>query len=133
MLQIQPSVVDITIIKGRDMNQKISKLLKVLQLIRNEISVDIPVQQIAILLLVSQRKPNDPISMPEIKLALNMPQGSVSRNVRMLSRFTDSKKGSFRGYDLVETRPDMYERRRLSVSLTEKGKKLVAKIEQIWA
>jgi len=49
----------------------------------------------------------------------------------MLSRFPDSAKGTFRGYNLVYTRPDMYERRRFSAGLTPKGAKLYSELQKI--
>lgn len=55
-----------------------------------------------------------------------MPRGSVSRNVRALSKWADEK--GVWGHDLIETRQDIYERRRFAVYLTVKGKHIMDRL-----
>ena len=91
--------------------------------IRSDISAELPMQQFGILVEVYR---TEGITMPEIGEIMGMPQGSVSRNIRALSTWAD-KKGVW-GHGLLETRQDLYERRRFAVHLTEKGKSLMEKV-----
>jgi len=108
----------------------LARLYDALSFIRETVGVDVPIQQVLILLLVGERKSDNPITMPEVGLKLQMTQGSVSRNIRMLSRFADTAKGTFRGYDLISAAPDLFERRRLALRLTPKGEEVIKGLEK---
>lgn len=72
--------------------------------------------------------------MPDISERIGMPQGTLSRNIKQLSRYTvRGEKGGreVRGYNLLRTEPDLDERRRLAVYLTKDGKALIEDLEQI--
>lgn len=61
--------------------------------------------------------------MPEACETLGMSQTSVSKNAKMLSRYAE-KRGEhmeLKGYALIEARPDLWERRRLRMTITPKG------------
>lgn len=101
----------------------IEKLASVLGYVRRELSPEMPIQQLAILIEIQK---SEGITMYELGRKLGITPGSMSRNVAVLSLYM--KKGERRGLDLVTTRPDLNERRRLACFLTEKGKKTMTEI-----
>ena len=108
----------------------IKQFYKGLRCISGVVHKDIAMPQLTILLLVAE---NEGISSPEISEWLDMPQGTVSRNVIKLShKLVQNAKGEWRqvGYDLVETRPDIHETRRHSVYLTKKGKQVIKALKK---
>lgn len=86
---------------------------------------EMPAQQVAMLLLVAQQPG---ITMPELGEKLDMPQGSVSRNVASLSKFQGLNKP---GDDLVVADELPEDRRVKTVTLTRKGERVVAKLAEI--
>ena len=70
---------------------------------------------------------NPGISMPGLADFLDLHDSTVSRNVKKLSMYVNDK-GQTDGYDLIETRPDLINRRRLGCHLTEKGKGLIERL-----
>lgn len=104
------------------------KLLRVIAVFQRETIVDFGVPQLAIFLQLCI-KPG--LTMPEIEEILNIPQTGVSRNIKKLSKYTEAGYKGVKGYDLVYTRPDLYERRRLAVFLTDKGERLKKEILEI--
>jgi DNA-binding MarR family transcriptional regulator len=84
--------------------------------------------QISIFLLVAE-KPG--ITMTDISVELDMPQGTVSRNIKELTKYLDRYKNSC-GYDLLKVEPDMEERRRFACFLSNKGKRIVSELEEIF-
>jgi len=54
-----------------------------------------------------------------------MTGGSLSRNIKMLSKWTDKKTGKDKGYDLIEPRIDPYERRARVYYLTPNGQQKI--------
>lgn len=109
------------------MGDGIAKFAKAVTYIRDNINKDFAIQQLAIYLLVSQ---NQGITMTEISDRLNMPQGTVSRNVKELTQYIDKFKNNC-GYDLIRVEPDMVERRRLACYLSRKGNRLMKELEDI--
>lgn len=94
-------------------------LYNTLELVRKELSKAIPAQQLSIFLAVVL---NPGITQTEISENLDMPQGTVSRNVSQLEN----------GYGLVVTRPDTsIDTRRVAVWLTKKGEALRDKIASL--
>ena len=76
----------------------------------------------------------DGITQPKIADKLGWPQGTVSRNVKKLSVYlVESETGAKRkaGYELVEQRPDTFDRKANAVYLTPKGKKVLKEISDI--
>lgn len=105
------------------------------QFIRKEIHAEFNPQQESIFLVVCM---NDGITQPEICEALDMPQGTVSRNILRLSDnyVKDPRTGAYKqvGYGLVDSRQDeVIDSRRRSVFLTKKGKAIKARLEELLA
>lgn len=97
----------------------------ILQKVRENINWDLPVQQWQVLCEVAA---NPGINSSELKNRLNMTGGSLSRNIKMLSRFYDQKTAKQKGYDLIEAQIDPYERRSRIYFLTTKGQKAMMDI-----
>jgi DNA-binding MarR family transcriptional regulator len=91
--------------------------------IREQLNGDFALPQLAIFLLVAR---NEDITMVEIGERLNMPQGTVSRNVKALSKYhtREGNKVNTHGYDLLKVEPDLFDRRKFAVTLTTKGKEI---------
>lgn len=64
--------------------------------------------------------------MSDLCRGLNMGQGSVSKNVKMMSQWMEGNE--LKGYGLIRTEQDLKERRRFNVVLTPKGEKLLQDI-----
>lgn len=104
----------------------VNKFRRVIEFIREYISGDLALPQLAVYLTVCSE---EGITMPELAEVLNMPQGSVSRNVKRLCKYEEG--GRLQGYDLLTTAPDIRDRKRLAVYLTEQGKALATKLESL--
>lgn len=111
--------------------ESIRGLHRVLEKIRHSIAHDIAITQLAIFLTVCHR---EGITMTQLGNVLSMPPGSVSRNVKILSRYlieNEDETREVRGYDLVRTEPALDDRRKMAVYLTGKGRRLRDSI-QAW-
>lgn len=87
-----------------------------------------PIAQLGLVLETAQ---NPGITQPELaELAekFNMHSGTVSRNLKTLSIYVEN--GVRKGFDLIEMRPDLVERRKLACFLTARGAELVQAIVQ---
>ena len=106
------------------MKKELSTLIEVMDLLRKRLHKDIPLQQIALLFAVAE---NPGITMPELMKVLNMPQGSISRNVKALSGYVGRQEGEVvsRGYDMLRTAPDPNHPRVRACFLTERGEGLI--------
>ncbi len=82
--------------------------------------------QLAALLAVLN---NEGINMIELADYLDSPQGSLSRNIKKLSKFKNSK-GEMDGFNLIELRQDYENRRTYALYLSEKGRKLRADLNK---
>ena len=84
------------------MQGEIKKLSRVVNLFRRELNKDLPSQHIAMLLTVAMQPG---ITMPELCKELDMPQGTVSRNVKLLSSGSgrNGSDSARKGYGLLET------------------------------
>lgn len=95
--------------------------------VRELIHPEIPAQQLAILFRVAQ-EPG--VTHTDLGRDLDMPQGSVSRNVQKLAiKLVSKVRGPSEsyGYGLVENRPDYKtDSRRNAVYLTNKGELVIA-------
>jgi len=107
--------------------KEISRLLAAMELLRKRVNKEMPGQHIALLLMVAE---NPGITMPELVQALGMPQGTVSRNVKVLSNYVEYEEGVARrkGRNLLRTQPDHENRQVLAVFLTGRGEALVEEL-----
>ncbi|PLY00107.1 MAG: hypothetical protein C0623_07950 [Desulfuromonas sp.] len=115
------------------MQKEIATLSCVIDMLRRQVNKDLPSQHIALLLAVAQ-KPG--ITMPELCKQLEMPQGTVSRNVKLLTHFCAKNGGGSvtrKGYGLLETEKSSANRYQLAVFLTNKGKELVEELARVMA
>lgn len=90
--------------------RNVAKLSDVITCLRTELNKELPIQHIALLLEVVQQPG---ISMQLLMGRLDMPQGSVSRNVKLLST-------PGRDYELLHTEQDLVNRKQVVVFPTEK-------------
>ena len=90
--------------------QQVAQLANVITHLRTALNKDLPIQHMALLLAVVQQPG---ISMQALMDQLGMPQGSVSRNVKLLSDVG-------RGYGLLRNEQDMVNRKQVVVYPTEK-------------
>ena len=110
---------------------EIYRLSRVIELLRRQLNKDLPSQHIALLLAVAQ---NPGITMPELCKQLDMPQGTVSRNVKLMSHFCDKNGNNSvtkKGYGLLETDQAPANRYQLAVFLTAEGERLVEKLARV--
>ena len=101
-----------------DVTQKVTQLTEVITCLRVELNKDLPIQHVALILAVVTQPG---ISMQDLMGRLDMPQGSVSRNVKLLSN-------QGRGYGLLRTDQDEVNRKQVVVFPTEKCLHLVEKL-----
>lgn len=101
------------------------RLLKVVRFLRQEIDGEMQLQQLELLLTVALQ---EGITSPELIESLHVSNAAVSRNLKIYSRYSD--KGEEKGHGLFELKPDMFERRRLAVFLTTRGKEVISNIEK---
>jgi DNA-binding MarR family transcriptional regulator len=92
---------------------------KMISLVRGKIHKDFALSQLHLFLLICI---NDGITQTNLAKRATMPQATVSRNIRILGQAYDKKSGKIEGYDLVEVKPDLHERRKLACFLTAKGR-----------
>lgn len=99
--------------------QHLFSFFKSLATVRQNVNADIAVSHLHVFLYVAL---NEGCASPDIMKALQMSQSAVARASKQLSKYSYS--GKINGYDLIYQTPDAYERRRLAIYLTPKGKKL---------
>lgn len=105
------------------MDSKLRAFSRAIRLLRQEVNHEMPIQQVAMLLEVSL---NEGVSMSALGRSLKMGQGSVSKNVKLMSQFIDE--GQLKGFGLLSTDQDLAERRRRLVYTTSKGKTFLEKL-----
>lgn len=112
------------------MTEQIDRIWKIIELFRKQLNKDLPSQHIALLLAVA-RQPG--ITMPELCKELDMPQGTVSRNVKLMSHYCDKNEISTtkKGYGLLETDQASDNRYQLAVFLTAAGQELIEELTRI--
>lgn len=113
------------------MSAEVRRLRRIVSVIRETVDSDLPLQQLALLLLIAEAG-DEGITMPEAAMKLNMGQTSVSKNAKALSRYAEDRNGtiSIKGFEFIEARPDLLERRRLRMTITPKGQEVMTKILQ---
>lgn len=106
---------------------EIDRLFEAVELLRRSVKKDMPSQHISLLLTVSQ---HPGITMPELCRALDMPQGTLSRNVKLLGRYLAHENGvaKVEGLGLLYAEQDTANRHARAVYLTEKGRQVVAEL-----
>jgi DNA-binding MarR family transcriptional regulator len=111
------------------MDMKIYRLDRIVSVVRSLIDPELPIQQLALLLLIAEAG-DEGITMPEACRKLGMGKPSVSKNAKVLSRYAEKRGGhmEIKGYALIESRPDLWERRRLRMTITPKGIVVLEKI-----
>ena len=107
--------------------KEVTRMLEAMELLRKRVHREMPIQHIVLLLTVAE---NPGITMPELVNHLDMPQGTVSRNVKILSSFVEWENGvaRSRGRNLLRTLPDSDNRHVLAVYLTGRGEALVTEL-----
>ena len=111
--------------------QALERLYNTLMYFRRHINPEMPIQQLLIYLRICL---DERLTMKDIEDALEMPNGTVSRNFKVLSKYIvrDSQGNkSIEGYDLLRIEPDIEERRRNVAQLTTKGLKVAEEISKI--
>lgn len=111
---------------------KLTGLLKALEIVRDRVYADIPVQRVIAFLEVAK---NNGITQGELqKLTLNQ-QGTVSRTIKELGKYqkTDPKTGALVtcGHGLVTTSPAPNNPRAHACYLTSEGKKLANELDHL--
>jgi DNA-binding MarR family transcriptional regulator len=111
------------------MDRRISSTRRVVSVIRELVDPEVPLQQLALLLLIAEAG-EEGITMPDAGDKLGMGQTSVSKNAKALGRYAEQHGGfmTIKGLELVEARPDLLERRRLRMTLTPKGERVIKRI-----
>jgi DNA-binding MarR family transcriptional regulator len=105
---------------------EIATVVRVLEEFRR-LDPDMPIQYALSFLTIAE---NEGMSMGDLAQRLEIAQSSASRNIAALSKWHSFGKA---GHELVEAHEDPRERRRKLVSLTERGKRLVAVLKSIVA
>jgi DNA-binding MarR family transcriptional regulator len=102
----------------------ITRILAAMDLLRRRVHKEMPSQHIVLFLTVAD---NPGVTMPELSRLLDMPQGTVSRNVKILSQYVDHDNNSFmqKGRNLLRTQPDNSDGYCLAVHLTGRGELLI--------
>jgi DNA-binding MarR family transcriptional regulator len=107
----------------------IDRLEKAVQYLRREVSEEFPAQQLLLFITVGKQ---EGVTQHHLAELLGMPSGSVSRNIRMMSQFADTTKAGnkvLKGFQLLDTRPDVEQRQRMAVFLTSKGKRIFKQLD----
>lgn len=107
--------------------RELACLFTTVELFRKRLSRQLPTQHISMLLLVAA---HSGITQAELSEILGMPQGTVSRNIKLLACYyeSESRTGRVKGYGLLETRPLNTGAYPLGVYLTPKGEDLIYEI-----
>jgi len=115
---------------NKNANIILLSLVEVIKHVRNKINKNMAIPQLGILLLAAARPG---ITQPEIQKALNMPQGTCSRNCSKLSVHIEKKKGHWTdmGYGLVELKDTTDGSGSLAVFLSKEGKELINELLSI--
>ncbi len=109
---------------------EISRLFEAVEMLRKHVKKDMPSQHISLLLTVSQ---HPGATMPELCELLDMPQGTLSRNVKALSSHVgrSERLASVQGLDLLYTEQDKTSRHARAVFLTEKGRMVIDELTAV--
>ena len=108
----------------------LAKMLRAVEMLRRRVHKAMPSQHLSLLLAVADCPG---ITMPELGRVLNMPQGTVSRNVKVLSHYVEREAGGVqpKGRNLLRTQPDPGNPHCLAVFLTGRGEAVVEELRAI--
>ncbi|MCF6177803.1 MAG: MarR family winged helix-turn-helix transcriptional regulator [Geopsychrobacter sp.] len=108
----------------------IDRLFIAVEMLRKQVKKDMPSQHISLLLTVSRHLG---ATMTELCTLLEMPQGTLSRNVKALSSYVDRSErlASVQGLGLLYTEPDKVNHYARRVYLTEAGRAVVDELEAV--
>ena len=102
-----------------------------IELFRNEVSNELPLQQLYMLLLVIE---DEGINQQDFQEFLGAPGGSISRNLaRLGTKIVEDRDGKRVdvGYGLVQILPDSTDPKKNTVHLTKKGKEFAEKLKKL--
>lgn len=105
-----------------DSEERIDRLIDVLEELRT-LDPDMPIQYALSFLTLSR---HEGLSIRDLAERLGIAQSSASRNVAALSEWHSFRKP---GHDLVQAKEDPRERRRKIVTLTDRGRDLLARLD----
>ena len=106
---------------------RIKRLRGLVDYIRTEIDPELQMHQLAFLLEVALAEGGE-ITRTDLAERLGVSPPSVSRNARVLGYMIDKKTGKKGGKQYVTMRPDLYEPRKISILLTDKGREVVERM-----
>lgn len=100
------------------------RLARAVKYIRENIYRELPMQTFHVFLEIAAEEGIDTRTLAS---RTDIQSGPLSRNTGILSSYIEVKNGEKkkRGYELIEARPDLYNRKSLSYYLTPKGKQLL--------
>ena len=105
---------------------KLEDLRAAIDLIRDETDLTLPIQTARVFLEIALQ---EGISNVEISQAVQLSEGSVSRNIDLLT--ARGRVGGRPGYSLIASRADPSNRRVLINELSIRGRALIRRIEQL--
>lgn len=110
--------------------EELARMTAAMELLRKRVNKGMPGQQMCLLLTVAVRPG---VTMQELTRLLDMPQGSVSRNIKALSYYREHENGvsKLKGRGLLYTSPAENGSHALAVYLTPLGKKVIGEIGQV--
>lgn len=98
--------------------KSLRKLKATMNYLKDNVHEDIRMLQVLTFLEVTLE---EGVTMTDISKRLGTTQASTSRNVAVMSRKI-TPEGKIVGYNIIVAHQDIYERRRLALYLTDKGK-----------
>ncbi|HET8727699.1 MAG TPA: MarR family transcriptional regulator [Alphaproteobacteria bacterium] len=104
--------------------ERIDRLIEVLEEFRR-LDPDMPIQYALSFLTLAR---HEGLSIRELAERLDIAQSSASRNVAALGEWHSFRKP---GHDLVQAKEDPRERRRKIVTVTERGRDLLARLDAL--
>lgn len=101
------------------------RVRKAIQIVRDQYP-EMQIQTLFVLLTIADMEPK-PVRQADLQVATSMTGGSLSRNVSILDDWSWQRRP---GLKLVESYPDLMDRRHRLVTLTRKGKALVRQLQE---
>lgn len=110
----------------------INRFEEAIRFLQSELGSELQMHQLRILLMVTIGG-SEGVKHNDIERALGISHASVSRNMQMLGLRGVTEKGKKKmvGHGLTESKPDLWEPKKLAATLTPKGQKLVKKLTRI--
>jgi len=110
--------------------EELARMTAAMELLRKRLNKGMPGQQMCLLLTVAVCPG---VTMPELAQRLDMPQGSVSRNIKALSHYRERENGvsQLKGHGLLRTAPVGGGSHALAVYLTPMGVSVIDEIDRV--